>query len=472
MNERRGNPGDAGASQSAPRDWRRLHLWQIQPVRDALLLLAVFGLVSLGYAISIVTVPLLLAMALAYLFEPLVRAVTKSRWVSRQGVALSIIALAIVVIVVPVFFGVGFAVLQGISYTRAVVTHVQALQRSVERPEDDALRDSLPDGAWRRIRDYIVAARAEEKEAANDPAGTRDDPSVPEGTEANPPDPEVEPMYDGSFAIHDQARDLVRETTSWLFHLLQANTESIGKFVGRQAVGSGADAARAALRLVTGTGYLMFTGFLTAFFFFFFCTGYGRLLKFWEDLIPERRKARVFDLLGQMDAVIAAFIRGRLTVCAALMVFYTVGYWLVGVPAPLILGPIVGLLALLPYVAGLGMPVAMLLMWLQPSAAGWQSEWWWIVGAPILVTIGAQILDDYILTPIIQGKRTGMDTPSIVFASIAGGALAGVYGLLLAIPAAACIKILLKEVVAPRFRDWAAGRTNDPLPIDPSDTLR
>jgi predicted PurR-regulated permease PerM len=58
-----------------------------------------------------------------------------------------------------------------------------------------------------------------------------------------------------------------------------------------------------------------------------------------------------------------------------------------------------------------------------------------------------------------------MDVPTILFASIAGGALAGFYGLLVAIPAAACVKILLNEVFWPRFRAWSHGEAPDLLPI-------
>lgn len=461
MPERPSGPPDQPAKPDAHKDWRHLHLWQIQPLRDALVLLAAFGLVALGYKLSIVTVPLLLAMAFAYLFEPLVRLLTRRALVSRQGTALSIIALGAVIVVVPVIIGVGFAVLQGVAYTRAVVTNVQALQASVEKPDDKELFNTLPEGGWRRIRNFIV-----ESETKN--AAPTEQPATPPNTD---PTAEAEPPNANS-PIEERARDLVRETTGWLFRLVQSNSDSIGKFVGRQAVGTGTDAARAAFSLVKNVGYLVFTGFLTAFFFFFFCTGYGRVLRFWESLIPERRKDRAFDLLGQMDRVIAAFIRGRLTICAVLMFYYTTAYWLVGVPAPLILGPIIGALALLPYVAGVGLPIAMLLMWLQPPMPGWQGEWWWNLLGPILISVGSQTLDDYVLTPAIQGKNTGMDIPTIVFASIAGGALAGVYGLLLAIPTAACIKILLREIIWPRFNDWAAGKTTDPLPIDPSDIAK
>src|SRR4051794_16902741 len=54
------------------RDPTKLHLFQIQAVRDALVIAVFLGILWLGHEISLVTVPMLLAMLLAYLFEPLV----------------------------------------------------------------------------------------------------------------------------------------------------------------------------------------------------------------------------------------------------------------------------------------------------------------------------------------------------------------------------------------------------------------
>ena len=188
------------------------------------------------------------------------------------------------------------------------------------------------------------------------------------------------------------------------------------------------------------------------------------MLAFWESLLPEHKKGSVLDLVSKMDAVISGFIRGRLIICATMIGVYTVGYVLIGAPAAWIAGLVVGALTLVPYAAGVAAPVIMLLMWLEPGE-GWQASWWWIIGSPLAVLGVSQVLDDYVLTPRIQGKATNMDTPTILFASIAGGSLAGFYGLLLAIPIAACIKILLKEVFWPRVRDWATGKADDVLPI-------
>ena len=74
-------------------DWRTMRLWQIQPLRDVLVILSVLGLLYLGWRLSIVTVPILLAGALAYLFEPLVKRMTaggvcgvgRRRWRSFWG---------------------------------------------------------------------------------------------------------------------------------------------------------------------------------------------------------------------------------------------------------------------------------------------------------------------------------------------------------------------------------------------------
>jgi predicted PurR-regulated permease PerM len=96
-----------------------------------------------------------------------------------------------------------------------------------------------------------------------------------------------------------------------------------------------------------------------------------------------------------------------------------------------------------------------------------------VIFAPIILYTLLQTIDDYVLTPLIQGKTTQMNTPTILFAVLAGGIVAGFYGVLLAIPAAACLKILMRESFWPRFKAWAEGRVKDFLPVsryDPTET--
>ena len=418
-----------------PRDWKSLHLWEIQPVRDVLILLLIMGVIYVGYVASIVTVPILLAIALAYLFEPLVSWLTRKKFVSRNGAATGIILFAGAAVVVPAVLVTTFGVVQGLHLAQNTAGNIDLLVRSVDKPDDEGLRARITSEGWGRLRDFLV----KEKLKNQAPAGTAESDAI----EAAAPKDAGAIVRSGLLWIRDNSREL-----------------------SKQVVATGANAFSAAASLVTSVGVLIFTGCLTAFFFFFFCTGWGSVLAFWESLIPERRKGRIIDLLHQMDRVIAGFVRGRVTICAILGVFATIAYWFVGVPAPLIFGPLVGALFIMPYIHFIVVPAAMIAMAIEPSGVAWQATWWWMLGGPIVVYICCQMLDDYVLTPTIQGNNTGMDTPTIVFASFAGGAIGGIYGLLIAIPVAACVKILLREIFWPKFKEWAEGRASDFLPIE------
>ncbi|MFN0012754.1 MAG: AI-2E family transporter [Phycisphaerales bacterium] len=461
-------PLSAAVGPTAPpagRDWRTLHLWHIQPVRDALIILALLGLLYLGKVLSLVTVPMLLALLLAYLFEPLVKRITRGRIISRPGAALGIIVLAAGLGVLPITLGLGFAVLQGATYTQRIAINAEQLIDVVSNPTDQARRAALP-ATWQRAADRLVELRqrADRVRAlrAHDQQPDAPPPDTTPAVRAPLPTGTFEPLPDVRPASREdvEAAQLYR-TIEAVIAWVRANAAAIS----RQAFATGANAVEFGFRWLFSLVAVIFAGFLTAFFFYFFCTGYGRVLAFWEGLIPERRRGRIVDLAHKMDLVISGFIRGRLTICAILAAYYTIGYWFIGAPVPLILGPLVGALTLIPYAAGLAAPLVVGLMWLEPPDAAWQATWMWMTLAPLGVAVGQQMLDDYFLTPRIQGETTGMDTPTILFASLAGGLLAGVYGLLVAIPVAACVRILMREVVWPQFKAWAEGRADDPLPI-------
>ena len=109
-----GGPKNASQDGGGPPPWMTRHLWQIQPVRDVLVLAGIFGVLYLGHRLSIVTVPLLLGLTFAYLFEPIVQRMTRSDRVSRQGAATFIIAAVVFMVVAPISLGLTFGVAQGV----------------------------------------------------------------------------------------------------------------------------------------------------------------------------------------------------------------------------------------------------------------------------------------------------------------------------------------------------------------------
>ena len=495
-----------GETKPAPvaSDWTARHVWQIQPVRDLLIFAAIIGLVWLGYRLSIVTVPLLLALMLAYLFEPVVRRLTARRWVSRAGIAISLIVLGGLAVLLPVTLGVGYGVAQATQLVRGTTQRVDLLVKSVQAPDDKGLRERLPEKSWRRIRDYIVEQEEKRKEheqevdaetaamlgfakAADEAAPAQGGDSVGVATGEKAPAVDTNdaaradaPAKDGQKTGDAKPRDWLAKSQLglrsaylppevytgllWIGERIRDNAETLGK----RALEAGGGAIGGAVSVFGSIGAIVFGAVLTAFFFFFFVTSWGKVTSTWQEMLPRSNRHRVLYLLGRMDKVIAAFIRGRITVCVCMVVLYTLLYWFIGVPAPFVMGPITGLLTLVPYAAGLSAPIAMLMMWLAPGADvdSFRQQWWWIVGAPLVVLAIAQALDDWVLTPLIQGKATDLPMPTIIFASIAGGSLAGFYGLLLAIPIAACIKILVEEIVVPHVKAWAKGERVDLLPVE------
>src|SRR5689334_2551056 len=174
-------------------DWRSLHLWQIQPVRDGLVIAAAIGLVWLGSRLSIVTVPLLLAMLLAYLFEPLVERVTQRGKVTRKGAAIGIILLIAGVVVVPAAIGATFGVSQGIRFVTSTVNRIEAVMASVAKPEDDELRAKTGRGAWLKLRDSIVEHKKTSEARGGGPLPPRPSPDT---VDPNAPPPETAPQVE------------------------------------------------------------------------------------------------------------------------------------------------------------------------------------------------------------------------------------------------------------------------------------
>jgi predicted PurR-regulated permease PerM len=225
---------------------------------------------------------------------------------------------------------------------------------------------------------------------------------------------------------------------------------------------------------VGGAGlFLLVMGFC----FVYFSVSFPRVQAWFAELVPKAGKSRTLDLLARMDQVVSGFVRGRIIVAGLVGLIYALGWTLVGVPYGFLLGLAVGLCSLIPYLAAIGLPMAWLLlvvelvgaqerggMYFIGEGGGAAISWWRVLLFPALVNVVAQLLEDYVLNPAIQGKATNLHPATIMIAVIAGGALAGLYGMLLAIPVAACLKILMDESIMPHIRQWLAGRREDPLP--------
>ncbi|PKO46675.1 MAG: AI-2E family transporter [Betaproteobacteria bacterium HGW-Betaproteobacteria-22] len=154
-----------------------------------------------------------------------------------------------------------------------------------------------------------------------------------------------------------------------------------------------------------------------------------------SHLIPRKRIAKTQLIASEVDAVLAEFLRGQLTVMLLMSVFYAAGLWLVGLELALPIGILSGLLGFIPYLGfGLGLLLGILSALLQ--FGNLQDL------IPILIVFGlGQVIESMVLTPYLVGDRIGLHPLAVIFALMAGGQLFGFAGVLLALPVSAAIAV-------------------------------
>lgn len=190
---------------------------------------------------------------------------------------------------------------------------------------------------------------------------------------------------------------------------------------------------------------------------------WDRLIENIHHLLPRSIEPVIVKLTRESDEVLGAFIRGQLLVMLGLGLIYIVGLWLVGLKLALLIGSVAGLLSVVPYLGTIIGIVAGLI------AAVVQFGDWVHVGLVALVFAIGQVLEGNILTPLLVGDRIGLHPVAVIFAILAGGALFGFVGVLIALPAAAVIMVVLRYLIN-EYKDSRLYQTQA-LDEGPEDTI-
>ena len=169
------------------------------------------------------------------------------------------------------------------------------------------------------------------------------------------------------------------------------------------------------------------------------------LLRDWDlivekvyDWFPIRHKDTLQEQLNEIDKKLAAFVRGQGTVCLILASYYAITLTMTGLEFGLVIGVFAGLISFVPFVGAIfGGLLSIGLAYLQFEA------WTNIVIIAGIFILG-QILEGYILTPKFIGEAVGLHPVWVIFSLLAGGALFGFLGVLLALPMAAIVGVLFR----------------------------
>lgn len=160
-------------------------------------------------------------------------------------------------------------------------------------------------------------------------------------------------------------------------------------------------------------------------------------IKDWfNGLLPRKHVDTIHGILVQIDGKIAGFVRGQITVAFLLAVIYAVALSLAGLNYGFLIGFMAGVLSIIPMVgSAVGLVVAVAVAWFQAGSITYVA----IIAAIFLV---GQFIEGNFLTPKFLGDSVGLHPLWILFALLAGGAMFGIVGMLLAVPVVAVVGVL------------------------------
>jgi predicted PurR-regulated permease PerM len=167
-------------------------------------------------------------------------------------------------------------------------------------------------------------------------------------------------------------------------------------------------------------------------------------------LLPPARRSRAAEILHETANALWHWMLGRLFSMTVLGVMTAIGLWLLGVPLPVALGFLAGIMIFVPYIGSVASAI--------PSV---------ILAASIDITLavyvvalylGIHLIEGYALVPLVQRRAAHLPPALTLSAQVILGVLAGFLGLLLATPLVAAVLVLVRMIyVEDMLGDRAAG---------------
>jgi len=172
-----------------------------------------------------------------------------------------------------------------------------------------------------------------------------------------------------------------------------------------------------------------------------------------RQLLPEQFRQDILNLYRITDDVLSAYIRGQLVLCVFIGAMTTISLMLLRVNFALLLGVIAGIFEVFPYVGPIlgAIPALIVALFQSPITALWV----------LLAFVIIQQVENLILVPRIAGRSVQLHPAVIMVVLVMGNEIAGLWGMLVAVPATAIVRDLFKYLYL---------RSTD-NPLSPSEAL-
>lgn len=167
-----------------------------------------------------------------------------------------------------------------------------------------------------------------------------------------------------------------------------------------------------------------------------------------ESMIPVRRRDEALLVGRRLNQAIGGYFRGQLAVAAIVGTLSSIGLAILGLPFWLVVGMIAGVFNMVPMIGPWIGAVPGVVIALTTRDFGTAL---WVVG----IMAGVQQIDNHFISPVVMQRAVKLHPAVVMLALLAGGTLGGFFGLLLAVPLTAVLKILVGHV----WRTYVLGQS-------------
>ena len=160
--------------------------------------------------------------------------------------------------------------------------------------------------------------------------------------------------------------------------------------------------------------------------------------KFLVSVTPKDHRDYVTDLVHRIEGKLGSWIRGQLLLMVLVAVLTYIGLSLLGIKYALVLALLAGLLEVVPYIGPIISAIPAIIL------AFFQSPFLALIVAIVYYAI--QQLENYVLAPQIMRKALGLNPVVIIVALLVGAKIAGMLGMIIAVPLAAVFSVFLSDI--------------------------
>lgn len=183
----------------------------------------------------------------------------------------------------------------------------------------------------------------------------------------------------------------------------------------------------------------IFTLILATVLNFYFLIDMENIEKWFMNILPQNIKDKTLNALKEINVSFKSFLKAQAILCLFVGLADGLGAWILGVNYALILGIIAGFTEIIPYLGPFlgAIPAIVIALTISPWKALEIAIWYLVV----------QQIEAHFVVPNVMGKTMGLHPLTVIFSLLVFGKLLGFWGVILAVPIVAIMKIILKVYI-------------------------